>query len=74
MLTRVATPIPSVPLGLLRVSLRCSRGLCNALGVTVADIAYLQFSIIFLPCLLQHEPNSREMAFSIIEVGSFEVN
>jgi hypothetical protein len=27
MVTRVATPIPSVPLGLLRVSLRCSRGL-----------------------------------------------
>jgi hypothetical protein len=25
--TRVATPMPSVPLGLLRVSLRCSRGL-----------------------------------------------
>jgi hypothetical protein len=27
MVTRVATPVPSVPLGLLRVSLRCSRGL-----------------------------------------------
>jgi hypothetical protein len=27
MVTRVATPIPSVPLELLRVSLRCSRGL-----------------------------------------------
>jgi hypothetical protein len=27
MVTRVASPIPSVPLGLLRVSLRCSRGL-----------------------------------------------
>jgi hypothetical protein len=27
MVTRVATRIPSVPLGLLRVSLRCSRGL-----------------------------------------------
>jgi hypothetical protein len=27
MVTRVATPIPSVPLGLLRVSLRCSHGL-----------------------------------------------
>jgi hypothetical protein len=27
MVTRVATPIPTVPLGLLRVSLRCSRGL-----------------------------------------------
>jgi hypothetical protein len=27
MVTRVANPIPSVPLGLLRVSLRCSRGL-----------------------------------------------
>jgi hypothetical protein len=25
--TQVATPIPNVPLGLLRVSLRCSRGL-----------------------------------------------
>jgi hypothetical protein len=27
MVTQVATPIPSVPLGLLRVSLRCSCGL-----------------------------------------------
>jgi hypothetical protein len=27
MVTRVATPIPSVPMGLLRVSLRCSHGL-----------------------------------------------
>jgi hypothetical protein len=27
MVTQVATPIPSVPLGLLRVSLRCSHGL-----------------------------------------------
>jgi hypothetical protein len=27
MVTQVATPIPNVPLGLLRVSLRCSRGL-----------------------------------------------
>jgi hypothetical protein len=27
MVTRVATPIPSVPVGLLRVSLRCSHGL-----------------------------------------------
>jgi hypothetical protein len=27
MVTQVATPIPSVPLGLLSVSLRCSRGL-----------------------------------------------
>jgi hypothetical protein len=27
MVTQLATPIPSVPLGLLRVSLRCSRGL-----------------------------------------------
>jgi hypothetical protein len=27
MVTRVATPIPRVPLGLLRVSLRCSHGL-----------------------------------------------
>jgi hypothetical protein len=27
MVTRVATPLPSVPLGLLRVSLWCSRGL-----------------------------------------------
>jgi hypothetical protein len=27
MLTQVATPIPSVPLGLVRVSLRCTRGL-----------------------------------------------
>jgi hypothetical protein len=27
MVTRVATPVPCVPLGLLRVSLQCSRGL-----------------------------------------------
>jgi hypothetical protein len=27
MVTRVATPIPSVPLGLLRVSLQCSHGM-----------------------------------------------
>jgi hypothetical protein len=27
MITRVATPVPSVPLGLLTVSLRCSHGL-----------------------------------------------
>jgi hypothetical protein len=31
MVTRVATPIPSVPLGLLRVSLWCSRGLLGCL-------------------------------------------
>jgi hypothetical protein len=33
MVTLVATPIPSVPLGLLRVSLRCSRGLLCYLHV-----------------------------------------
>jgi hypothetical protein len=31
MVTQVATPVPSVPLGLLRVSLRCSRGLLYCL-------------------------------------------
>jgi hypothetical protein len=31
MVTRVDNPIPSVPLGLLRVSLRCSRGLLRCL-------------------------------------------
>jgi hypothetical protein len=31
MVTRVANPIPSVPLGLLRVSLRCSHGLLRYL-------------------------------------------
>jgi hypothetical protein len=31
MVTRVANPIPYVPLGLLRVSLRCSRGLLYCL-------------------------------------------
>jgi hypothetical protein len=34
MVTRVATPIPSVPLELLRVSLRCSRGLQCCLHAT----------------------------------------
>jgi hypothetical protein len=34
MVTRVATPIPSVPLGLLRVSLRCSRGLLCCLHMS----------------------------------------
>jgi hypothetical protein len=34
MVTRVATPIPSVPLGLLRVSLWCSRGLLCYLHVS----------------------------------------
>jgi hypothetical protein len=34
MVTRVATPIPSVPLGLLRVSLRCSHGLLCCLHMS----------------------------------------
>jgi hypothetical protein len=34
MVTRVATPIPSVPLGLLRVSMLCSRGLLCCLHVS----------------------------------------
>jgi hypothetical protein len=34
MVTQVATPIPSVPLGLLRVSLRCNRGLLCYLHVS----------------------------------------
>jgi hypothetical protein len=34
MVTRVATPIPSVPLGLLRVRLRCSCGLLCCLHVS----------------------------------------
>jgi hypothetical protein len=34
MVTRVATPIPCVPLGLLRVSLLCSRGLLCCLHVS----------------------------------------
>jgi hypothetical protein len=34
MVTRVATPIPSVPLRLLRVSLRCSHGLLCCLHVS----------------------------------------
>jgi hypothetical protein len=34
MATRVATPIHSVPLGLLRVSQRCSRGVLCCLHVT----------------------------------------
>jgi hypothetical protein len=39
MLTRVATPIPSVPLGLLRVSLRCSHGLLCYLYTSSPTIA-----------------------------------
>jgi hypothetical protein len=35
MVTRVATPIPSVPLGLLRVSLWCSRGLLCCLHASL---------------------------------------
>jgi hypothetical protein len=35
MVTRVATPIPSVPLGLLRVSLQCSRGLLCCLHTSL---------------------------------------
>jgi hypothetical protein len=34
MITRVTTPIPSVPLGLLRVRLRCSHGLLCCLHVS----------------------------------------
>jgi hypothetical protein len=34
MVIRVATPIPSVPLGLLRVSMQCSRGLLCCLHVS----------------------------------------
>jgi hypothetical protein len=33
-MTRVATPIPSVPLGLLRVSLQCSHGLLCCLHMS----------------------------------------
>jgi hypothetical protein len=29
---------------------------------------------VFIQWLLQYKPNTREMAFSNIEVGSFEVN
>jgi hypothetical protein len=34
MVTRVATPIPSVPLGLMRVSIRCSHGLLCCLHMS----------------------------------------
>jgi hypothetical protein len=47
---------------------------CNTHNVTVAAIIHLQFSTLFLQWLLEYKPNSREMSFSIIEVGSFEVN
>jgi hypothetical protein len=39
MVTRVATPIPSVSLGLLRVSLRCSRGLLCCLLMSLPTSA-----------------------------------
>jgi hypothetical protein len=38
MVTRVATPIPSVPLGLLRVSLWCSRGLLCYLHMSLPAV------------------------------------
>jgi hypothetical protein len=41
--------------------------MCNTPGVTVAVTIHLQW-------LLQYKSNSREMAFFIIEVGSFNVN
>jgi hypothetical protein len=47
---------------------------CNTPSVTVAATIHLQFSTLFLQWLLEYKPNSREMTFSIIEVGSFEVN
>jgi hypothetical protein len=51
--TRVATPVPSVPLGLLRVSLCCSRGLLCCLHVSspksarwsCEDVAHLSYLI-----------------------------
>jgi hypothetical protein len=42
-------------------------GACNTPGVTVVATSHLQFSLLWL---LQYKPNSREMAFSIIKVGS----
>jgi hypothetical protein len=38
MVTQVATTIPSVPLGLLRVSLRCSRGLLCCLHASSPQV------------------------------------
>jgi hypothetical protein len=43
MVTRVATPIPSVPLGLLRVSLWCSHGLLCYLHTSLPASARLSY-------------------------------
>jgi hypothetical protein len=39
MVTRVATPIPSVPIGILRVSQQCSRGLLCGLHTSLCTSA-----------------------------------
>jgi hypothetical protein len=44
---------------------------CNTPSVIVTATVHLHLS---LQWLLQYKPNSREMPFSIIEVGSIEVN
>jgi hypothetical protein len=46
MVTRVATPIPSVPLGLLRVSLRCSRGLLCCLHASSPVSARWSYEVV----------------------------
>jgi hypothetical protein len=46
MVTRVATPIPSVPLELLRVSLRCSRGLLCCLHASSPVSARWSYEVV----------------------------
>jgi hypothetical protein len=60
MVTRVATPIPSVPLGVLRVSLWCSHGLLcclHASSPTSARWSYEVLVVIKYTYLLPTCPN-----------------
>jgi hypothetical protein len=49
MVTRVPTPIPSVPLGLLRVNLRCSHGLLCCLHTSSFTSARWSYEIVVHP-------------------------
>jgi hypothetical protein len=54
MVTKVATPIPSVPLGLLRVSLWCSRGLlCCIQASSLVDVRWSNEAMVHLSHLIK---------------------
>jgi hypothetical protein len=54
MVTRVATPIPSVPLGLPRVSLRCHRGLlCYLHEISPASVRWSCEAVVCLSHLIK---------------------